>query len=53
MVMPAPHIALIVTGAESLADLIVFVKTIEVWHPDGTLYVLTDSATNIESISFT
>jgi len=53
--MPAvssPHIALIVTGAESLADLVVFAKTIEVWHPDATLYVLTDSATNIGSISF-
>jgi len=48
----SPHIALIVTGAESLADLIVFAKTIEVWHPDATLYVLTDSATNIGSISF-
>lgn len=52
MPVTAPHIALIVTGAESLADLVVFAKTIEVWHPDATLYVLTDTATNIGSISF-
>jgi hypothetical protein len=52
MPVTAPHIALIVTGAEALADLVIFVKTLEVWHPDATLYVLTDSVTKIGDIRF-
>jgi hypothetical protein len=48
----APHIALLVTGAEALADFVIFVKTLEVWHPDATLYVLTDSVTNLGGIRF-
>jgi len=52
MPVTAPHFALIVTGAESLADLVVFTKTLEVWHPDATLYILTDSVTPIERVSF-
>ena len=52
MPVTAPHIALIVTGADALADLVIFVKTLEVWHPDATLYILTDSATKIGDIRF-
>ena len=43
--MTAPHIALIVTGDEAFNDFQVFVKTLEVWHPDAALYIYTDSPT--------
>ena len=46
-----PHIGLIVTGEEALADFAVFCKTLEVWHPDATLYVFTDSETETGLIS--
>jgi hypothetical protein len=52
MPVTAPHISLIVTGAEALADLAIFVKTLEVWHPDATLYIITDSVTKISDIRF-
>jgi hypothetical protein len=52
MPVTAPHIALLVTGAEALADFVIFIKTLEVWHPDATLYVLTDSVTNFTGIRF-
>lgn len=39
-----PAIGLIVTGANTLRDYKIFVKTLEVWHPDAELYIFTDSA---------
>lgn len=39
------HIGLIVTGAETLFDFQVFVKTLSVWHPDAHLFVFTDFVT--------
>jgi hypothetical protein len=50
--MASPHIGLIVMGAETLADYRVFVKTLEAWHPDATLYVYTDSKTPIATVPF-
>jgi len=50
--MASPHIGLIVMGAETLADYRVFAKTLEVWHPDATLYVYTDSKTPVSSVPF-
>jgi hypothetical protein len=47
-----PHIALLVTGPEALADFQIFVKTLETWHPDAHLYVFTDSVTDFSSIRF-
>ena len=47
-----PHIGLIVTGDEALKDFQIFVKTLEIWHPDANLYVYTDSTTNVESVKF-
>ena len=47
-----PHIALLVTGQEALADFHIFVKTLETWHPDANLYVFTDSITDFSSIRF-
>jgi hypothetical protein len=46
------HIGLIVTGADALKDFEVFVRTLEVWHPDACLYVYTDSKTSFETIKF-
>jgi len=40
----APYIGLIVTG-RALQDFCVFLKTLQVWHPDATLYIFTDTAT--------
>ena len=48
----APHIGLLVTGAAAAADFQIFVKTLEVWHPDAHLYVFTDSDTNLSNIKF-
>ena len=45
----APHIGLIVTG-KALQDFQVFVKTLEVWHPDATLYIFTDTVTPIRAV---
>ena len=42
----APLIALIVTGKQAFADLLIFVKTLEIWHKDAVLYIFTDSPTN-------
>ena len=46
------HIGLIVTGKEALADFRIFCKTLEVWHPDATLYIYTDSVTPLDSVKF-
>jgi len=46
------HIGLIVTGKEALSDFRIFCKTLEVWHPDATLYIYTDSVTPIDSVVF-
>lgn len=40
-----PHIGVIVTGAETLSDFQIFVKTLAMWHTDAELFVLTDAAT--------
>ena len=50
--MASPHIGLIVTGANALSDYKVFCKTLEVWHPDATLYVFTDSETPVHTVAF-
>ena len=41
----APVVALIVTGDPTVQDFKVFVKTLEVWHPDAQAYIFTDSET--------
>lgn len=43
----APHIGLLVSGPEALADYNLFVATLELWHPDAVLYVYADSETSI------
>jgi hypothetical protein len=43
--MATPVIALLVTGEKAFEDFKVFVKSLEVWHPDAVLYVQTDSPT--------
>lgn len=43
--MEPPHIALIVTGEKTFGEFQVFAKTLEVWHPDAVLFVLTDVPT--------
>ena len=40
-----PHIGLIVTGSEALQDFQIFCSSLEAWHPNAILYVLTDSET--------
>jgi hypothetical protein len=40
-----PHIGLLVSGPEALAEYNLFVSTLELWHPDAVLYVFTDSET--------
>lgn len=47
-----PHIGLIVTGAEAAREFELFTKSLEQWHPDATLYVYTDSATDLSKIAF-
>jgi hypothetical protein len=42
-----PHIGLLVSGSDALADYNLFVATLEVWHPDAVLYVLADSETSV------
>lgn len=42
-----PHIGLLVSGPEALADYKLFVATLELWHPDAVLYVFADSETPI------
>lgn len=42
-----PCIGLIVTGAETLLDFQVFVKTLAMWHSDAELFVYTDTATEM------
>lgn len=41
-----PCIGLIVTGAETLCDFQIFVKTLAMWHTDAELFVFTDAATD-------
>jgi hypothetical protein len=43
--MSVPVIGLIVTGKDALADFSIFCGTLEMWHPDATLYIFTDSDT--------
>lgn len=50
--MASPHIGLIVTGLHALLDYTVFCRTLEVWHPDATLYVFTDSETPVHTVTF-
>ena len=40
--MSGPVIGLIVTGQEALADFSIFCGSLEMWHPDATLYIFTD-----------
>ena len=47
-----PSIGLIVTGSESLKELQIFAKSLEIWHPDAVLYVATDRETQVETIKF-
>lgn len=47
MTSRAPHIGLLVSGPEALADYNLFVATLELWHPDAVLYVYADSETPI------
>jgi len=46
------RIGLIVTGKEALADFTVFVRTLELWHPDAELFVYTDTATPVHTVKF-
>ena len=50
--MPPPAIGLIVTGAEALHDFQIFVKSLEVWHPDAELFIFTDSSTDLSKVKF-
>lgn len=45
-----PYIGLIVTGQDALYDFKIFLKTLELYHPNAVLYVATDSTTDIKSI---
>lgn len=47
-----PHIGLIVTGSEALQDFQIFCSSLEAWHPNAILYVLTDSETCIDTVRF-
>jgi len=47
-----PSIGLIVTGRDALQEFRIFVKTLEVWHPDAHLFVYTDAKTDVQSIPF-
>jgi hypothetical protein len=47
-----PHIGLIVTGSEALQDFQIFCSSLEAWHPNAILYVLTDSGTSIDTVRF-
>lgn len=46
MITP-PHIGLLVSGPEALADYNLFVATLELWHSDAVLFVYADSETPI------
>jgi hypothetical protein len=48
--MASPRIGLIVTGKEALDDFILFVKTLEQWHPKAELFIYTDSDTPVSQI---
>ena len=41
----APIFALIVTGAKTFKEFTIWAKSVEVWHPDATVYVFTDELT--------
>lgn len=45
--MTPPHIGLLVSGSDALADYNLFVATLELWHPNAVLYVFADSETPI------
>jgi hypothetical protein len=47
-----PNIGLIVTGKDARRDFQIFVQTLEMWHKDATLFIYTDSETDIQSIKF-
>jgi hypothetical protein len=49
---PDRHIGLIVTGPEAIQDFQIFCSTLEAWHPNAILYVLTDSETSIDTVRF-
>jgi hypothetical protein len=42
-----PHIGLLVSGSDALADYTLFVASLELWHPNAVLYVFTDSETSV------
>ena len=48
----APSIGLIVTGKDALRDFHIFVQTLEMWHKDATLFVYTDSETDVKSVPY-
>ena len=48
--MTIPRIGLIVTGKEAYDDFVLFVKTLEQWHPNAELFVYTDSDTPVSKI---
>jgi hypothetical protein len=41
----APTIGLIVTGPQAFQDVQLFIKTLDFWHPNATLFIYTDTAT--------
>ena len=46
--MKTPHIGLIVMGRSTFKDFTLFVKSLELWHPDAQLFVFTDTETEPE-----
>ena len=48
--MVSPILCLLVTGEDALKEFQLFVRSLEVWHPDAQLYVYTDSATRVHSV---
>jgi hypothetical protein len=47
-----PHIGVVVTGKDALKDFQIFLKTLEVWHPEAQVYVFTDSVTDLSNVKF-
>jgi hypothetical protein len=43
--MITPSIGLIVTGSNAVRDVQLFMKTLDLWHPNATLFIYTDTAT--------
>lgn len=41
----APIFALIVTGEKTFNEFVLWARSVEVWHPDATVYIFTDTET--------